>query len=160
VTRTFRGLAVGIACLLAAGGCSTGTGTVTDDGADDRPTAAVTAQAIDPQQARAAVEQSLALLSQSDWAGAWSLWSDAAQAELPEQTFVDLISTCPQPASGTFAVTEVKEPDPKTAVVTWTQTKADNSQASGQTTTVYEDGAWHVVPDPAALAAYKAGRCA
>lgn len=157
--RTFHGLALGVVCLLAAGGCSSGSKKVTEDDADDRPTVAVTAQSMDPDEARATVVQNLNLLSQSDWAGVWSQWSDAAQAQLPQQTYVDLISTCPQLSSDNFTITDVRTSDPKTVVVKWSQVKADNTQAAGQTTTVYEDGAWHVVPDPVALAAYKAGRC-
>src|SRR4051812_32210161 len=163
VTRTFHGtvLALGVACLLTAGGCSsTAKKSTGDDGADDRPTVVATAQSMDPQQARAAVVQTFNLLADSDWAGAWSLWSDAAQAQLPQQTYVDLISTCPPPAAGDVTITDVTASDPKTVVVKWTVTKPDNTKASGQTTALYEDGAWHVVPDPAALTAYKAGHCA
>jgi hypothetical protein len=161
VTRSFRGTALAFVCLLAAAGCSSGSKTATEvDAPDDRPTVAVTAQSMDPQEARVTVEQSLNLLAGSDWAGEWTLWTDASQAQLPQQAYVDLLSTCPVTYSRDFSITDVKASDPKTVVVKWTQAKPDNTTAAGQTTVVYEDGVWHVLPDPAALAAYKAGHCA
>jgi len=133
---------------------------VTDSGADERPTVAVTAQSMEPQAARTAVEQSLSLLADGDWAGAWGLWTDAAQAQVPQQAYVDLLSTCPQTFSDDFTITDVKTADPATVLVHWTGVRLDRTPSAGQTTARYEDGVWHVEPDPAALAAYKIGHCA
>jgi hypothetical protein len=157
VTRISRGLALGAIALLAVGGCSGQK--ASNNASTDRPTVVVTAQPQDPQLARVAVEQVLSLLVGDDWAGVWELWTDAARATVPKDTYVNLVATCPEQATN-YEVTDVKSVDSSTTTVNWKRTKPSGGNETGSTTARYEDGSWHVEPDAAALAAYKRGACA
>jgi hypothetical protein len=159
VTRTFRGLAIGVSAMLAAGACA-GSGQQTSKNAEpsDRPTVVVTAQPQDPQSARVTVEQAFSLLAGGDWAGVWELWTEAAQAALPKDAYVNLIATCPLQGRA-YQVTDVKAVDANTTTVNWKRQNVNGAEEAGSTTARYEAGTWHVEPDPAALAAYKRGAC-
>ena len=156
MTRTFRCLAFAVVAVLAVGGCSQKTASNTDT--SDRPTVDVTAQPQDPQAARVVVEQLFSLLVGGDWAGVWELWTEAAQNQVPKDNFVNLVATCPDPGKS-YEVTDVKSVDDTTTSVKWKRQNAAGAEETGSTTAKYESGAWHIDPDPAALAKYKAGSC-
>jgi hypothetical protein len=157
VTRTFRCLAFIVVALLAVGGCSEKKNASNTD-TSDRPTVDVTAQPQDPQSARVVVEQLFGLLVGGDWAGVWELWTEAAQQQVPKDAFVNLVATCPDPGKS-YEVTDVKSVDDRTTTVKWKRQNTAGAEEAGSTTAKYEDGAWHIEPDAAALAKYKAGAC-
>lgn len=162
MTRTFRGraLAVSALTLLVLGGCSQKTPSPTVETSDsDRPTVTVTAQPQDADAAQLAVEQLFSLIVGDDWSSVYDLWTDEAQKQIPKDTYVNLISTCPEQGDQ-YKVTDVKTVNPTTATVSWTREKPGGGEQAGSTTVRYESGAWRVEPDPAALAAYKKGTCA
>jgi len=160
VTRTFRSLAVIATATLVLGGCSgKATAPAVDADDSDRPTIAVTAQPQDADGAQLAVEQLFSLVVGDDWSSVWDMWTAAAQAQIPKDTYVNLISTCPEQGQQ-YKVTDVKTVNPATAIVKWTRDKPAGGEEAGSTTVRYEAGTWRIEPDPAALAAYKKGTCA
>jgi hypothetical protein len=152
-----RGFALCVLALLIVGGCSDKKSSETGE-TTDRPTVVVTAQPQDPQAARVAVEQAFSLLSGGDWAGVWELWTTEAQNQVAKDTYVNLISTCPEQGKS-YQITDVKSVDATTATVTWKREKPAGGTEDGATTVRYQSGTWRVEPDPAALAAYKRGAC-
>jgi hypothetical protein len=159
VTRTFRSLAVIAMATLVLGGCSEKATPPTVNADDsDRPTVVVTAQPQDADAAQLAVEQLFSLVVGDDWSSVWDLWTQAAQAQIAKDTYVNLISTCPEQGEQ-YKVTDVKTVDPTTATVKWTREKPAGGEEAGSTTVRYEAGAWRIEPDPTALAAYKKGTC-
>jgi hypothetical protein len=159
VTRTFRSLAVSAVALLLLGGCADKSPSPTvDSGDSDRPTVTVTAQPQDADAAQLAVEQLFTLIVGDDWSSVYDLWTAGAQQQIPKDTYVNLISTCPDQGDQ-YKVTDVKAANDTTATVTWTREKPGGGEQAGSTTVRYEEGAWRVEPDPAALAAYKKGMC-
>jgi hypothetical protein len=160
VTRTFRGVAVSAVTLAVLAGCSDKAPSPTVSSEDsDRPTVTVTAQPQDADAAQLAVEQLFSLVVGDDWSSVYDLWTDEAQKQIPKDTYVNLISTCPDQGDQ-YKVTDVKTINDTTATVDWTREKPGGGEQAGSTTVRYEEGTWRVEPDPAALAAYKSGKCA
>jgi hypothetical protein len=160
VTRTFRGLALGVVALalLLVGGCSDDKSSGGDTSSDDRPTVVVTAQPQDPQSARLVVEQEFGLLVGGDWAGIWDLWTQTAQQQLSKDAYVNLLSTCPDQGKD-YEVADVKSVDATTTTVAWKRTSSAGAAQTGSTTVKYQGGNWRIEPDPVLLAAYKQNRC-
>jgi hypothetical protein len=145
--------------LLLLGGCADKSPSPPADSEDsDRPTVTVTAQPQDAGGAQDAVEQLFTLIVSDDWSSVYDLWTDQAQKQIPKDTYVNLISTCPDQGDQ-YKVTDAKTVNDTTATVAWTREKPGGGEQAGSTTVRYEEGAWRVEPDPAALAAYKSGKC-
>ena len=159
MTRTFRSLAVIAMATLVLGGCSEKATPPAVDADSDRPTVVVTAQPQDADAAQLAVEQLFSLVVDDDWSSVWDMWTQAAQAQIPKDAYVNLISTCPAQGQQ-YKVTDVKTANPTTATVKWTREKPAGGEEAGSTTVRYESGTWRIEPDPATLAAYKKGTCA
>jgi hypothetical protein len=160
VRKTFRVLAVGVSALLFAGGCSAADKTAPDTAttAGDRPTVDVTAQPQDAESAQVAVEQLFSLIASDDWSSVWNLWTTEAQAQVPLDTYVNLIATCPDQGQA-YKVTAVNPAGTSNVTFTWTRENASGGTSNGSTTMLYEQGSWRVMPEAAALAAYKSNSC-
>ena len=148
-----------VLALVLLAGCSDKKPSSTAASDDsDRPTVTVTAQPQDADAAQLAVEQLFSLIVNDDWSSVYDSWTDEAQKQIPKDTYVNLISTCPEQGDQ-YKVTDVTTVNPTTATVNWTREKPGGGEQAGSTTVRYEDGARRVEPDPAALAAYKKGTC-
>lgn len=147
-----------MALLLLAGCANKAPSPPTNSDDSDRPTVTVTAQPQDADAAQLAVEQLFTLIVGDDWSSVYDLWTDEAQKQIPKDTYVNLISTCPDEGDQ-YKVTDAKTTNDTTATVQWTREKPGGGEQAGSTTVRYEDGAWRIEPDPAALAAYKQGKC-
>lgn len=145
--------------LVLLGGCADKAPSPPADSDDsDRPTVTVTAQPQDADAAQLAVEQLFTLIVGDDWSSVYDLWTDEAQKQIPKDTYVNLISTCPEQGDQ-YKVTDVKTVNDTTATVEWTREKPGGGEQAGATSVRYEEGAWRIDPDPASLTAYKQGKC-
>ena len=103
-------------------------------------------------QARSVATQEFGQLSGGGWAQAWGLWSAAGQAALSEADFVRLNTEC-RPALGEpYIVDTATDLDATTVQVAWHQ-----GSTTGNSTMVYQGGAWKFQPDAQTLAAYRGG---
>jgi hypothetical protein len=161
VRNTFRVVAVGVLALLLTGGCAAGDKDAPDTAttAGDRPTVEVTAQPQDADSAQVAIEQMFSLIASDDWASVWSLWTTEAQAQVPQDAYVNLIASCPDQGQS-YKVTSIKPVDAANVTFTWTRDDGSGGAATGTTTMHYEQGSWRVMPSAAVLAAYKRNACA
>ncbi|MEZ0114743.1 hypothetical protein ABH920_008778 [Catenulispora sp. EB89] len=103
-------------------------------------------------RARSVATQEFGLMSGGGWAQAWGLWSAAGRAALSEGDFVRLNTEC-RPALGEPYVIDAA------ADVSATDVKVDWHQGSmtGNSTVVFEGGAWRFQPDAQTLAGYRSG---
>jgi hypothetical protein len=92
------------------------------------------------------------LLAGGGWAQAWDLWSDSARQALGQADFVKLNTECRPVLGEPYVIDTATAVDPATVRVDW-----HRAEATGSDTVVYQDGAWHFVPDAASLAAYRLG---
>jgi hypothetical protein len=103
-------------------------------------------------QADAVATREFGLLSGGGWGQAWELWSAGAQQVIGQADFVRLNNSC-RPALGIpYVVGATTRIDRDTVRVDW-----HRATAGGSNTLVYQNGAWHFVPDPASLADYGLG---
>jgi hypothetical protein len=103
-------------------------------------------------QAASVASQEFGLLAGGGWAQAWALWSDTARQALSQADFVRLNTEC-RPALGQpYVIDTTTSVDETTVRVDW-----HRAAATGSDTVVYQAGAWHFVPDAAALAEYRLG---
>ncbi|GAA2040484.1 hypothetical protein GCM10009839_48280 [Catenulispora yoronensis] len=106
----------------------------------------------DPLQATSIAQREFGQLSGGGWAQAWQLWSDSARGTLTQADFVRLNTEC-RPALGVpYVIDSTTTIDATTVAVAWHQ-----AATAGSSTVVYENGAWHFVPDAQTLAAYHQG---
>lgn len=163
MTRTFRGIAIAVIAPAVLMSVLVGCSDKKDGSADpastaDRPTVEVTAQPQDVQTAQVTAEQVFDNLSDGDWAGAWELWTDTAQAAVAKDAYVDLVSTCTG-LQGEYTVTGLTPVDDSTATVKWTHTPSGGAATNGTSTIRYQGGMWKFEPDAASLTAFKQNKC-
>ena len=103
-------------------------------------------------RARSVAAQEFGLLSGGGWAQAWGLWSAAGQAALSQADFVELNTRC-RPALGEpYVINTATDVNATTVRLDWHQ-----GSAAGNSTVVYEGGAWRFQPDAETLAGYRGG---
>lgn len=99
------------------------------------------------EQAVAVADTEFGHLSGGGWSDAWMLWSYSARRSVSEADFLRLNTECRPLLGVPYVIVESSMVDREHARITWS-----HGAESGADDMVYEDWAWHFVPDSATLA--------
>ncbi|MFI0939685.1 hypothetical protein [Streptomyces sp. NPDC021020] len=142
VPKRWVALGVAAAAVATAAAVRSGGSAHGENGAD----------AAAGQQALAVARQEFGRLSGGDWAGAWQLWTAAAQQAVPQEEFVRVNTQC-RPALGVpYVLGTGSRTGPEAFRVEWT-----HAGAAGSSTLQLAAGRWHFAPDPQTLADFRLG---
>lgn len=94
------------------------------------------------------------LLKKQDWAGAWALWSKAAQKEVAKKEFVTANQTCPVSPGAGFQLMEVTPISETLIEMNW---RREGTGAVGRGALVLAGSKWYFQPDGQTLSEYASG---